>query len=84
MQVKYVPRIENSQADALEKLETASQEDLGRLIPVEHLPEPSVRLDNGEVSPLMSESRWMDPIWDYLVDGTLPSDQKEESKLRAR
>ena len=41
VQVKHVPRIENSRADALEKLATASQEDLGRLIPVEHLPEPS-------------------------------------------
>ena len=26
----------------------------------------------------------MDPIWDYLVDGILPSDPKEASKLRAR
>ena len=26
----------------------------------------------------------MDPIWDYLVEGTLPSDPKEASKLRAR
>ena len=26
----------------------------------------------------------MDPIWDYLVDGTLPSDPKEASKLKAR
>ena len=26
----------------------------------------------------------MDPIWNYLVDGTLPSDPKEASKLRAR
>ena len=26
----------------------------------------------------------MDPIWDYLVDGTLPSDPKEASKLRTR
>ena len=26
----------------------------------------------------------MDPIWDYLVDGTLPSDPKKESKIRAR
>ena len=32
----------------------------------------------------MSELSWMDPIWDYLVDGTLPSDPKEASKLRAR
>ena len=26
----------------------------------------------------------MDPIWDYLVDGTLPSDPKEASKLKSR
>ena len=46
VQVKHVPRAENSQADALAKLATASQEDMGRLIPVEHLPEPSVSIDN--------------------------------------
>ena len=62
----------------------ASQEDLGRLIPVEHLLEPSVSIDNGEVSPVMFELSWMDPIWDYLVDGKLPSDPKEASKIRAR
>ena len=32
----------------------------------------------------MCEPSWMDPMWDYLVDGTLPSDPKEASKLRAR
>ena len=26
----------------------------------------------------------MDPIWDYLIEETLPSDPKEVSKLRAR
>ena len=55
VRVKHVPRAENSRADALAKLATASQEDLGRLILVEHLPEPSVSIDNGEVSPVMSE-----------------------------
>ena len=54
VQVKHVPRAENSRVDALAKL-AASQEDLGRLVPVEHLPEPSASIDNGEVSPMMSE-----------------------------
>ena len=84
VQVKHVPREENSRADALAKLAAASQEDLGRLIPVEHLPKPSVSIDNEEVSLMMSEPSWMDPIWDYLVEGTLPSDPNEASKLRAR
>ena len=66
------------------KLATASQEDQGRLIPIEHLPKPSISVDNREVSPMMSEPSWKDPIWDYLVDGKLPSDLKEASKLRAR
>ena len=50
VQVKHVRRKENSRADALAKLATASQEDLDRLIPVEHLLEPSLSIDNGEVS----------------------------------
>ena len=61
LEFKHVPRLENSRADALAKLGTASQEDLGRLIPIEHLPKPSVRVDNGEVSLVMSEPSWMDP-----------------------
>ena len=84
VQVRHVPRAENSRADALAKLATASQENLGRLILVEHLLEPIISIDNVEVSPVMSESSWMDPIWDYLVEGTLPSDPKEASKFRAR
>ena len=55
VQVKHVPRKNNSRANALAKLATSSQEDLGRLIPIEHLPEPSVSVDNGEVSPMTPE-----------------------------
>ena len=84
VQVKHVPRVENSRADALAKLATTSQEDLGRMILVKHLPEPSVSIDNGEVSLVMSEPSWIYPIWDYLVEGTLLSNPKEASKLKAR
>ena len=62
VQVRHIPRAENSRADALAKLATASQEDLNRLTPVEHLSEPSVDLNNEVVSPVMSEPSWMDPI----------------------
>ena len=54
------------------------------MVPIEHLPEPSVNVDNEEVSPIMSELSWMDLIWDYLVDGILPDDPKEASKLKTR
>ena len=84
VKVRHVPRVENSRADALAMLATTSQEDLDRLVPVEHLPEPSMNVDNEEVSPVMSEPSLMDPIWDYLVHGILPSYPKEASKLRTR
>ena len=83
VQIRHVPRTENSRANSLAKLATSSQEDLDRLVPVEHLSEPSVSIESEEISPVMSEPSWMDPIWDYLVEGTLPSDPKEASKLRA-
>ena len=56
VQVKHIPRAENSRADALAKLATASQEDLNKQTPVEHLSEASVDLSSEEVSPVMSES----------------------------
>ena len=84
VQIRHIPRAENSRADALAKLATTSQEDLNRLTPVEHLSEPSVDLNNEEISPVMSEPSWMDPIWDYLIEGLLPNDLKEASKLRSR
>ena len=84
VQVKHVLRAKNSRANALAKLAIASREDMGSRIPIEHFPKPSVNIDNEEVSLVMSEPSWMDPIWDYLVEGTLPNDPKEASKLRAR
>ena len=81
---QHVLRSENSRTDALAKLATTSQEDLGRLIPIKHLLEASVSVNNGEVSLAMSKPSWIDPIWDYFVDGKLPSNSKEASKLRVR
>ena len=84
VQVRHIPRAENSRADTLAKLATASQEDLSILTPVEHLAEPSIDLTDVEISPVTSEPSWMDPIWDYLIGGLIPSDPKEVAKLRTR
>ena len=84
VQVRHIPRAKNSKTDALAILATASQEDLSRLTPVEHLAEPSIDLYGKEVAPIVSEPSWMDPIWDYLIDGRLPDDLKEASKIRTR
>ena len=84
VQVRHIPRAENSRVNTLAKLAKTSQEDLSRLTPVEHLAEPSIDLTDVEVSPVTSEPGWMDPIWDYLIGGLPPSDQKEATKLRTR
>ena len=84
VQFRHVPRAENTRADALAKLATTPQEDLDRLISVEHLLEPSMNVDDEEVTSAMSEPSWMDPIWNYLVDRTFPTDPKEASKLKTR
>ena len=84
VQVRHIPRAENSRADALAKLAAASQEDLSRLTHVEYLAEPSIDLYGEEVDPIESEPSWMEPIWDYLIDGRLPDDPKEASKIRTR
>ena len=44
VQIKHVPRTENSRADALAKLATASQEDLSMSTLFEYLAEPSIDL----------------------------------------
>ena len=82
--VRHIPKAENSRADTLAKLATASQEDLSRLTLVKHLAEPSIDLNDVEISPVMSEPSWMDPIWDYLIEGFLSNNPKEASKLRTR
>ena len=73
-QVRHVPRAENSRADALAKLATASQENLSSSTPIEYLAEPSIDHYDVEVAQVGSESSWMDPIWDYIIDGRLPDD----------
>ena len=83
VKIKHVPRSENSRADMLAKLATASHENLDRLIPVEYLAESSVGVHE-EVLPALTSPSWMDPIQDYLQNGTFPIEPKEAAKLRAR
>ena len=84
VQVKYVPRTENSRADALAKLATALQEDIGGSTPVEYLAEPSIDLYSMMVAPVGFVPSCMDLIWDYINDGSLPDDPKEAAKIRVR
>ena len=62
VQIKYVPRAENSRADTLAKLATALQEDIGESAPVEYLAEPSIDPHSLVIAPIGSTPNWMDPI----------------------
>ena len=84
VQIKHVPRAENSLADTLEKLATTLQEDLSSSTPVEYLAEPSIDLCDVQVAQIRSDPNWMDPIWDYIIEGRLPDDPKEATKIRTR
>ena len=83
VQVKYIPRTKNSRADALAKLATACRK-ISAGWPVEYLAEPSIDPYSMVVAPVGSVPSWMDPIWDYINDGTLPDDPKEAAKIRVR
>ena len=84
VQVIHVPRAENSRADALAKLATASQEDLISSTPVEYMVDPSIDPYSTMVAPVEFAPSWMDHIWNYIIDGSLPDDPKEAAKIRAR
>ena len=84
VQVRDVPRAENSRADAFEKLATAPQEDLGSLTPIKYMAEPSIDPYSMMVAPVESTPSWMDPIWNYIIDRSLPNDLKEAAKIRTR
>ena len=60
VQVRHIPRAENTWVDALAKLGKTPQEDLDRLIPVEHLPKPLVNIDDEEVSVPNNDQAEMD------------------------
>ena len=84
VQVRHVPKEENSRADALAKLATAPQEDLGSSTPVEYMAEPFIDPYSMMAAPVESAPSWMDPIWNYIIDGSLPNDPKEATKIKAR
>ena len=54
VQVRHIPKTENSRVNARAKLATVSQVYLDRRVLVEHLMEPLVDVNNDEVLPVMT------------------------------
>ncbi|GJT73520.1 reverse transcriptase domain-containing protein [Tanacetum coccineum] len=79
--ISQVPRSKNKKADALSKITLTSFTHLSKQVLVKVLKEKSIQ--EKEVATVVKEEgpTWMTPIVEYLIDGTIPDDKKEASKL---
>ena len=83
VKVERVPRLENNEAETLEKMASLGVAQSSGPITTEHIPAPNVDLlEPLEVGSLSNEVHWMEPIKRYLKDGDLPSDKSEVRRLK--
>ena len=75
----HVPRLENNQADALSKLASSASCDNPRLVFWEVIERRSIEK---EVKVLDRTSTWMDGIFQYLTNGTLPDEKIEAQRIQ--
>ncbi|XP_073101285.1 uncharacterized protein [Elaeis guineensis] len=80
LEISHISRSENARADALSRLATSAYDTLGRTL-VESLEQPSIDRAK-KILQLTIEPSWMDPIVQYLTDGTSPEDPTEAKRLR--
>ena len=77
--INHVPRSENSQADALSKLASSASCDNPRSVFWEVVEKRSVEK---VVNVLDRTSTWMDGIFQYLLNGTLPDEKAEAQRIQ--
>ena len=89
VKVIQVARAQNRHANSFATLASSIAKDIPRLIRVELIPEPSIKVVGSEgaakvevtaVATLGPSS--MDPIVDFLADDWIPDDEKEANKVR--
>ena len=82
--VERFPITNNSHSDALATLASAVDSKLKRTIEVEYLPKPSIKTGGQPTICDLEDDfgvRWMDPIINYLRDGTLKADSGEAYRV---
>ncbi|GKD66643.1 hypothetical protein Tco_1308751 [Tanacetum coccineum] len=81
---RQVPRSENKKADALSKISSTSFAHLSKQVLVEELKEKSI--SEVEILTVVEEEgdTWMTPIFEYLMEETLPADVKKERAVRCK
>ena len=86
MGVQHVPREHNTQVNILSKLVSTKKKGRNKSVIQEILPRPSIEKSSLilEVYAFSYINCWMTLIYNYLIKGELPSDQKEASMVRRR
>ncbi|GJW76754.1 reverse transcriptase domain-containing protein [Tanacetum coccineum] len=80
--IKQVPRSKNKKADALSKIASTSFAHLTKQVLVEELNKKSI--NEVEVLAIVEEegNTWMTPIYNYLMEETLPAEKKKARVIR--
>ncbi|XP_004301972.1 PREDICTED: uncharacterized protein LOC101291061 [Fragaria vesca subsp. vesca] len=81
--VVQIPREQNERADALARLASAIDCNVGKHIPIEYMNKPSIE-EEQETLQIDNIPNWMDPIFDFLSKGELPDDPLEARKVKYR
>ena len=82
MEIFHIPRNLNQKADALSKLAGGGDPDKDQPVVVLEVPQPSINIEYVEKYNIFQGDEWYLPIWDFLKEGTLPSDESEAKRIK--
>ncbi|KAK2456096.1 hypothetical protein QL285_003492 [Trifolium repens] len=85
-EVRHVPRGDNTRADILSKLASTKKKGGNKSIIQEILPRPSIEKPPAtlDINAIGDKNCWMTPVYNYLANDTLPSDEKEAAAVKRR
>nr|XP_025664335.1 uncharacterized protein LOC112762688 [Arachis hypogaea] len=80
--IQHVPRERNARADLLSKLASTKPGHSNKSLIQEVVKTPSVSTTTNAHLTILNQGSWTYPILQYLLDGTLPPDPKEEKRIK--
>ncbi|XP_072087116.1 uncharacterized protein [Arachis hypogaea] len=80
--IQHVPRERNARADLLSKLANTKPGHGNKSLIQKVVKSPSILTTTNAYLTLSSQGSWTYPILQYLLDGTLPEDPKEEKRIK--
>ncbi|XP_025670636.1 uncharacterized protein [Arachis hypogaea] len=80
--IRHIPRERNARADLLSKLASTKPGHGNKSLIQEVVKTPSVSTTTSAHLTISNQGSWTYPILQYLLDGTLPPDPKEEKRIK--